>query len=150
MVAGFTAIHRDCRRGIAATIKDAMQQTNGDVVFVHDPQTPLRAGQLQRLWQMRNDQRLVMARAQSQQTSSDRLLERLAVWTQALQRSADRAHGGIQMIRRQAVDQLVDCDAPERELVLERIDGAQQIRRDSAPHKAPTFLSRMRDFTTGE
>ena len=143
-------VRNDCRRGIAATIKDAMQQTDGDVVFVHDPQSPLRLGQLQRLWQMRHDQRLVMARAQSQQTSSDRLLERLAVWTQALERSTDRANGGIQMIRRQAIAQLADYDAPERELVLERSDGAQRIRTGSQPLKAPTFLSRMRDFTAGE
>ena len=143
-------LRNERRVGIAATIKAAMQQTSGELIFVHDPQTPLRVGELQRLWEMRHDKQLVMARAQPQQSSQDRLLKRLAMWTQALQRSTERAGGGMQMIRRQAVDQLADCPAPERELVLERIDGAQRINRDSGTQRPPTFLSRMRDFTAGE
>ena len=41
------------RRGIPEVVKTGMEETSGDVVFVHDEQLPLRPSDLRRLWALR-------------------------------------------------------------------------------------------------
>ena len=41
------------RRGIPAVVQTGMEETSGDVVFVHDEQLPLRPSDLRRLWSLR-------------------------------------------------------------------------------------------------
>jgi len=64
--------------------------------------------------------------------------------------------GGMQMIRRRAVNELRLSPFPERELVLDRIDGAECVNRggharpSQATPKAPTFLARLKGFASAE
>ena len=52
------------RRGQAAAVQTAVTRTAGEVVFVQDEGTKIRAAEIQRLWEMRHDQQLVTARAE--------------------------------------------------------------------------------------
>ncbi len=101
------------RRGPNAAVQTAMTQTTGDMVFVHDETTPIRVSELRQLWNLRNDRQLVMARAQTPRRSlSPHLLERLSTWGEQLRATQDEpAQGGLQMIRRETVEQLDQLDS---------------------------------------
>lgn len=145
--------HNDRRLGRAQTIKAAMQQTSGDVVFIYDPAFPLSAGQWRRLWALRNDPQVVIAQAEAARPRpiSAGLLERLSSWGESLRRSVQRSgqEGGVQMIRRQGVAELAQSESPERELRLDRVDGAECVSRGSAVAR-PSFLSRLKRFAAAE
>ncbi len=98
----------NCRRGAAAAVQTGMLKTRGDVVFVQDEQAHVRVSDLQRLWNMRHDDQLVMARLDGpDRPLSSQLLNRLGAWGSQLRDSAERGGpNGIQMIRRDALAQL--------------------------------------------
>ena len=105
------------RRGAAAAMQTGMTRSMGDVVFVHDEATPISATELRNLWELRHDSELVTARAETPRRSrSPHVLDRLSVWGDPL-RHAPEAHafGGVQMIRREAVEQLVAVEAGREE-----------------------------------
>jgi cellulose synthase/poly-beta-1,6-N-acetylglucosamine synthase-like glycosyltransferase len=147
-------VRSDRRLGKSRTIQAAMQRAEGEVVLIVDPAAPLSAAQLRRLWELREDPRLVMAQAEQPQpkTLSASLLQRLAAWGESLARSANRsAHrGGVQMIRRQGLIDLAGIESPERELVLERVDGAEYVLRGGLAVARPSLLSRLKGFPAAE
>ena len=100
------------RRGAAAAVQTAMARTTGDVVFVHDEATEISAAEIRRLWEMRHDKQRVMARAEMPRKSlSPHLLDRLTSWSDQMRHATQASgRGGIQMIRREAVE---DLDLPE-------------------------------------
>lgn len=69
------------RRGIPEVVKTGMEETSGDVVFVHDEQLPLRPSDLRRLWALRpagsasGRRRLAKAAA-----TADQFVGRLMFW----------------------------------------------------------------------
>lgn len=142
------------RLGKSQTIKSAMEQTTGDVVVIYDPAMPMSDEQLRRLWSMRDDAQLVMAQAEPHAPAlSSRLLERLTTWGESLRKSMQQEGrgGGMQMIRRRAVSELRMSERPERELVIDRIDGAERVSRGGqGGAKPPTFLSRLKGFASAE
>ena len=75
---------------------------------MQDEGSEIRAAEIRQLWDMRHDRQLVMARAEMpRKTLNPHLLERLANWGEQLRDTqAATAEGGIQMIRREAVEDL--------------------------------------------
>lgn len=109
----------DKRLGQAAAVESALKLTSGDVVFVQDEGGEIRAAEIRQLWQMRNDRDLVMARAATPRRAlSPHLLERLHHWGEQLRHAEAESRGGVQMIRREAVEQLDQSgpDAPCRQV----------------------------------
>jgi glycosyltransferase involved in cell wall biosynthesis len=109
--------------GSKDSVRAGLSRCTGDVIFVKDDASPVRASDLRSMWQMRSDEQLVMAKspAHSHSRSADapatpdqvdpqplspELIRRLMQWGAALETANDQSHGGIQMIRRQAVEQL--------------------------------------------
>ncbi|MEQ8786643.1 MAG: glycosyltransferase family 2 protein [Pirellulaceae bacterium] len=142
------------RMGKPQTIKAAMEQSIGDVVVIYDLATPMSGVQLQRLWALRNDPDLVIAQAEPQTAPlGPGLLERLTAWGESLRKTMQQEGrgGGMQMIRRRAVNELQRSPSPERELVHDRIDGAECVSRgERATTKPPTFLTRLKGFASAE
>jgi cellulose synthase/poly-beta-1,6-N-acetylglucosamine synthase-like glycosyltransferase len=147
------------RAGKSQAIKAAMEQTSGDVVVIYDPAAPMSGEQLRRLWAMRDDSELVIAQAEPETPMfGPGLLERLTRWGESLKRSMQQEGrgGGMQMIRRRAVNELRLSPFPERELVLDRIDGAECVSRGGHARpsqtrpKAPTLLTRLKGFAGAE
>ncbi len=99
--------HQD-RGGQAAAVQTGMMQTTGDVVFVQDEAAAIRTTEIRQLWDMRHDRQLVMARAEMPRKSlSPDLLDRLSTWGEQLRETPQTTPpGGIQMIRREAVEDL--------------------------------------------
>jgi dolichol-phosphate mannosyltransferase len=143
------------QRGMAAAVQTGLARSCGDIVFVQEEHTEVSTADIRRLWAMRNDDKLVLARAQSAAAPpASGLMAQLTRWAAALQQSAQRASTGIQMIRRQAIDELRRSPAPEEELTITELPGTQIARSDSShsgqSQRAPGFLRKLRDLATGE
>ena len=95
-----------------------------------------------------------MARAQSEARPASGLMDRLTRWAAALQKSASRSSMGIQMIRRQAIEELRRSPAPEDELSITELPHTQIARSDGShagkTQRAPGFMRKLRDLATGE
>lgn len=98
----------NCRRGTDAAVQTGMMKTRGDVVFVQDEKAHIRVSDLKRLWELRHDDELVMARVDAPNRQlSPQMLNRLSDWGSQLRESAEQqGQCGIQMIRRDALAQL--------------------------------------------
>jgi hypothetical protein len=143
-------------QGRDAAVQTGLLWAQGQTVFVQEEASPASAADLLRLWSLRKDEAVVMARAPQRPGVFDvGLLTRLTTWGQTLQSLATgRATGGIQMIRREAVEQLT---AEGRITLAERQPEGQ--RRADVAHSMPpadasrqsrTFLNHLRDLALGE
>ena len=146
------------QRGMAAAVQTGLARSCGDIVFVQEEQAEVSTADIRRLWEMRHDEKLVLARAQSDATASKApsasgLMDRLTRWAAAVQQSAQRTATGIQMIRRQAIEDLRRSPAPEEELTITELPHTQIARADgshSGPTQVPGFLRKLRDLAMGE
>ena len=145
------------QRGMAAAVQTGMARSCGDIVFIQEEQAEVSASDIRRLWEMRHDEKLVLARAQSAAPTTSHpasgLMDRLTRWAAALQQSASRTSMGIQMIRRQAIEDLRRSPAPEEELTITQLPHTQIARSDSShagPTQTPGFLRKLRDLAVGE
>lgn len=142
------------QRGMAAAVQTGMARSCGDIVFVQEEQVDISISDIRRLWEMRNDDKLIMARAQSEPKPTRGLMDRLTRWAAALQESAQRQQtAGIQMIRRQGVEELRRSSAVEEELTIMQLPNTQIARADSShsgPTQTPSFLRKLRDLAVGE
>ena len=145
------------QRGMAAAVQTGMARSCGDIVFVQEEGAEISPADLRRLWELRGDERLILARAHAQpKPLSTRLLERLSKWGLALQQSAQQSgeNAGIQMIRRQAVEELKSSTTSEAGLTITQSPGTQIARADAGhaaqPQRVPSFLKHLRDLAIGE
>ena len=145
------------QRGMAAAVQTGLARSVGDMIFVQEEQTEVSAADVRRLWEMRHDDKLILARAQSEpRPITGGLIERLTRWAAALQDSARKqpTTAGIQMIRRQGLEELRRSPSPEEELTITQLPHTQIARTDSGhtgqPLHAPGFLKRVRDLAVGE
>lgn len=134
------------RRGATSAVQTGIQYCLGEIVFVQDVDSPLRQSDLVRLWELRQDEQLVMARPQPGPIPES-LLRRLIHWGLGVEQAEKQRAGGnaIQMIRRNAWQGM----GTDHELaaVSRRTDSA--MRSDSPP-KSPTFLASVKNFAVGE
>lgn len=106
------ATRHPTRKGQTAAVQTALTQSTGEVVFVQEEGSEVCCSEIQKLWEMRHDRNLVMARAEKPRTiPSPHLLDRVSGWGEQLRRGQAAEPGGIQMIRRQAVAELEQLEA---------------------------------------
>ncbi|HMC11423.1 MAG TPA: glycosyltransferase family 2 protein [Pirellulaceae bacterium] len=100
-------------RGRAVAVKTGLASAQGQTVLVKEDFATVSPTDLRRLWSLRHDEGVVMARTERQPGIFDpALLERLNTWGQALRNLAKRASpGGIQMIRRDGAQSLAGGNA---------------------------------------
>jgi dolichol-phosphate mannosyltransferase len=149
--------HRESR-GAQAAVRTGLQWAQGRTVLVQEDPASLSPTDLRRLWSLRHDEELVMARAEPRPGIFDeQLLNRLSQWGQTLKTlSGDPSpRGGIHMIRRAAVERLLADGAAGDELAAAHIDAQPRSRADQ-PHRAlpirqpATFLRHLRHLALGE
>jgi glycosyltransferase involved in cell wall biosynthesis len=102
------------RRGYDQAVRMGLAFAKGQTILVQEDAMALSPTDLRRLWSLRHDRGVVMARAQQQPGILDpALLERLSTWGQSLRNFARRTHtSGIQMIRRDAAQSLAGGNSP--------------------------------------
>lgn len=144
-------------RGLDAAVKTGLAWAQGQTVFVQEDPLAVSPTDLVRLWSLRHDREVVLARAQSRPGLFDAgLLERLTTWGQALRKIArGKSAGGIHMIRRQAIESIAADSIDDGKLAVHALDDRHQVRSDAdhppQPHRrpAPTILAHLRDVATG-
>jgi glycosyltransferase involved in cell wall biosynthesis len=143
-------------QGRDAAVKTGLQWAAGKTVFVQEDAVVPSAADLRRLWMLRQDEAVVMARATRQPPAFEAgLLDRLSAWGQTLRNLASgRPAGGIQMIRRDGALQLADHDdlavAELSATESHRADHAHPTPRAEASRQSLTFLKHLRDLALGE
>jgi glycosyltransferase involved in cell wall biosynthesis len=158
--------------GTEAAVRTGLQWASGRTVFVQEDSAALSPTDLRRLWALRHDEELVMARTEQRPgIFDDRLLARLSQWGRKLQSLSPPAAGagGIHMIRRTAVERLLaDCEADEpasAPLETANSDSGERLivthesndlaRADlphdvAGPRQAASFLAHLRNLALGE
>lgn len=96
----------------------AMSMAMGEFIFSMAPGSRIEIGELRRLWSLRVDPRLLVARSRTTARRVDAgLINRLSQWAQRLtnqsepMESAVESFGGLQMIRREAMQKLQPTQA---------------------------------------
>lgn len=114
-------IRHRCAQGLTHAAETGVGQCRGDVIFIKDDASPIRSSDLLSLWDMRTDEQLVMARSEpapptpAEVKPLDRnLISRLMSWGASLDESTTESQGRIQMIRREAVEQMQHGDEGQR------------------------------------
>jgi cellulose synthase/poly-beta-1,6-N-acetylglucosamine synthase-like glycosyltransferase len=94
-------VHSD-QRGLAHAAKTGLAAANGQIILVQEDMATVSANDLRRLWSLRHDRSVVMARTQQKPSSlNPELVDRLSTWGQTLRNLRHRiSAGGMQMIRR--------------------------------------------------
>ncbi|QDU28127.1 Beta-monoglucosyldiacylglycerol synthase [Anatilimnocola aggregata] len=162
------ALRNTVARGTQQAVRTGMEQARGEIVFVQDEQANISSNDLRRLWEMRQNQQLVMARTPSRvQNLSNELLDRLSQWGEALKVQANQTNevASIHMIRRGAIDEL-RAGQIEPEMTLGKIppvpvatvndpattihSRADNVHQAGAPKRMGSFLSHLRELALGE
>jgi glycosyltransferase involved in cell wall biosynthesis len=87
--------------GQDAAIRTGVSRALGQTLLVHDTSGRLSPTDLRRLWSLRHDRQLVMARSQQPGVLDPALVERLCTWGQTLRNlQRQKLAGGLAMIRR--------------------------------------------------
>lgn len=157
------ALRNSVSRGTQQAVRTGMEQARGDVVFVQDEQGAISSNDLRRLWEMRQDQQLVMARTPSKPLNiKPDLLDRLSAWGEALKQHAHETNqaGAIHMIRRGAIEEMQtgNSDATMEIGPIESLsakDAATNSRTDSVHQGGMQrgvrgFLGHLRELALGE
>jgi len=138
--------------GLAAAVKAGVQTASGETVMVQEDPAPLSPASLRRLWSLRHDKGVVMARTQQKASAFEPdVLHRLSAWGQELRELAKRnAAGGVQMIRREGVKAAAG-ESPSAK------SEAKEEGRTDLPHAVEHFrrhsqviVRQLRDLAIGE
>ena len=135
-------------KGKESAAKTGLQWAQGETVFVQEDPSAASPADLRRLWSLRHDAGVVMARAARHPgVFEPALLERLSTWGQALQKLAGSASASsIQMIRREALE---DLAAETSATQHARADEAHPDQ-PAGPRYGAAFLRHLRDLALGE
>ncbi len=141
------------RRGMSVAVQTGMNHTSGEFILVQDEREPLSPRDIARLWGMRHDEDLVVARTQSQLLPVESsLITKLMNWGRAVQQlAAERPLAtGTQLIRRRAVQELAEDKHGSNGLRLARVHGAEKIARVLPRRSSAGVVSQLKDFALGE
>lgn len=160
------ALRNHVSRGTQQAVRTGLEQARGEIVFVQDENASISSNDLRRLWEMRQNQQLVMARTPTKPLNiSPDLLDRLTAWGEALKQHASETNqtAAIHMIRRGAIEELRAAPSDEavelgqiQPLPLIKVDSSQKNSRTDDTHQGGmdrgvrSFLSHLRELALGE
>ena len=103
------------RRGHQGVVETGLTQTSGDILFVQDEQAAIDSSKLHRLWELRDEDDLVLAGPEFRVKQA--MLQRLAAWGVRIEEATlGGGSAGVQMIRRHSLARLNEWKAAEPEL----------------------------------
>ncbi len=133
-----STVRHPLRLGLAEAVQTGLDQTDGDILFVGDEQCGVDPEDMRRLWPLRSERGLVMARPPAAENPSAPWIAKLLAWTP----KREQATTGVQMIRRREFDELRRADmSGERE--NRRIDPGASTARVEIPPR-PIYLQKRR------
>ena len=139
-------VRHPVRLGLTESVQTGLDHSEGEIVLVGDERHGIEPDDLSRLWKLREDPNLVLAREPNEASATrGRWIETLMSWGPREEKPAAFRHAGVQLIRRNALDQL-----------RLSMDDGQQLRTDAARIAArgvgrrPTFLERLKRLAIDE
>jgi hypothetical protein len=94
-------------RPAAEAVQMGVERSIGEIIFIQEMSAPVRVSDLLRLWGLRADKSLLMARAQtSARRVDEQWLQRLMPWSKRFTDSWNESQGrfsGLQMLRRSSL-----------------------------------------------
>lgn len=110
------------QRGLTQAAKTGLAAANGQTILIQEDMATASASDLRRLWSLRHDRGMVMARSQQKPgTLNPELVDRLTTWGQTLRGLRKRVNpGGIQMIRRDAAQSYSQRTSIPAETIAQR------------------------------
>ena len=127
---------RSCRVGVMAAARAGIEKTSGEIVLIHDIESPLSAEAVRQFWAMRDDRELVFARAEpahpGPRASALGQKRGVADWS------------GTQMLRREAVDELRQASKRQSGIKIDRV-----MRNDFVSSDPTPSTSMLQQFTDG-
>jgi glycosyltransferase involved in cell wall biosynthesis len=119
-----SAVRHPLRLGLAEAVETALDQTDGDILFVGDEHSGIDPDDLRKLWPLRSERGLVMARPPADAVATAPWIAKLLAWTP----KRGQPSSGVQMIRRREFDELRRTEPPR---------SGQNRRIDSNPGSKP-------------
>lgn len=120
-----TGVRSPRRLGAAKVVEIGLSKASGDFIFLHESYEPVDTEALARLWSLRHDDDLVVARASTRTKSVEKsLIDKLATWGRSLEdhwkketKSLDTQplQPGLQMMRRSAIDLVARIDPKQHD-----------------------------------
>jgi glycosyltransferase involved in cell wall biosynthesis len=148
------ALRNSVSRGTQQAVRTGIERARGEIVFVQDEDASISSNDLRRLWEMRQDQQLVMARTPAKPLNlKPELLDRLTAWGEALKQHAAETNqaGAIHMIRRGAIEDLpVDNEAPLVAAKDNSHSRTDAVHEGGINRGVRSFLSHLRELALGE
>ncbi len=159
------ALRNSVSRGAQQAVRTGIEQARGEIVFVQDEHAAISSNDLRRLWELRQNQQLVMARTPSKPLNvNPGLLDRLTAWGEALKQHSNETNqaAAIHMIRRGAIEEMKTSQS-EPELQLGQMQPLPIAKETSATHsrtdavhqggiqrRVGSFLTHLRELALGE
>lgn len=132
--------------GPAGSLQSGLQQARGDIVIALDAGAPISARDLRRMWELRDQTEIVIARPPSRAPAPRAgLLDRLVGWGRALAQSPSCADEtiGMQMIRRQAF-QAAEPGRESTSTLRGAVSRTDRPASSVSPHAAADILATLR------
>ncbi len=126
-----------------SAIEAGIRRTRGEIIFIHDPMLPLGLSALQGLWQMRDDDDLVMAQSRATGVPLRSLLA-----TSGGRQAPMSSRSSIQMIRRCAIRELPARQQPASSFTVDRVTRTDLLDEPADALRLPKLLTRLRRLTT--
>lgn len=140
------------RLGLNEAIQTGLDHTSGEIVFVGDGECGLDPDGLRKLWHLRHDEDLVLARQTDDVAPAQSTwIEKLLTWkARAESQSSRRPSAGVQMIRRKALEELQLFEQQQFDRTSRRLDRAVAAGRPKNEPGRPNYMDKVKRFAMGE
>ena len=135
-------VRHPIRLGLAEAIQTGLDNSDGEIVFVGDERLGLNPEDLRKLWQLRHDDELIIARRdRAGGPPRGRFIEKLLAWNP----QPRPEQGAMHLLRRSALEELEQLAGNPPQSGSVESHPAQKN-----PVGQPNFLSKAKKFALGE
>lgn len=135
-------VRHPVRLGLEEAIQTGLDASQGEVVFVGDEHYGIAVDDLQKLWQLHEDQDLIVARRKPSAPAQNNWIGKLLARSQR-QSEAASSPIGVQMIRRDNLN--APQPGPGSSLALtRRLDASQTAKPTTGPTVRPNYLDTLK------
>ncbi len=142
-------VRHPVRLGLEESIQTGLDASTGEVVFVGDQQYGIAVEDLQKLWQVHDDQNLIVARRKDSLSSGANWMSKLLARSQQRQTQAAASRVGVQMIRRDNLKNLQE-GAGQAIALTRRVDASKSSQPAAGKSTGPKYLNQVKRFALGE
>ena len=132
-------------------MQTGLDNTHGEIVFVGDERFGLDPHDLRKLWELRNDEDLVLARkTEPAPARHASWIEKLLAFKPDRRESRDEDATGLQLIRRRALAEMQLIEQRASDPSNRRLDRGPTGPRLAVEPSRPNYLTKIKKFAWGE